>query len=68
MGVQAVIYQDETGAYCAEVPAFPGCHSCGDAYEEAVANIREAAQLWLDCVNDDLRDVPAGAQIQRIAL
>ena len=52
MSPQAVIYQDESGAYCAEVPAFPGCHSCGDTYEEAVANIREAAQLWLDCVTE----------------
>ena len=51
MGLQAVIYQDESGAYCAEVPAFPGCHSCGDTYEEALSNIREAARLWLDCVN-----------------
>lgn len=68
MSIQAVIYQDESGAYCAEVPAFPGCHSCGDTYEEAVANISEAAQLWLDCVNDELKDVPDGAQLQRIAL
>ena len=41
MGLQAVIYQDESGAYCAEVPAFPGCHSCGDTYEEAVENLPE---------------------------
>ena len=83
MGVQAVIYQDESGAYCAEVPAFPGCHSCGDTYEEApfpgchscgdtyeeaLANIREAAQLWLDCVNEEVRDAPQGARLQRVAL
>ena len=35
-----------------------GCHSCGDTYEEALANIREAAQLWLDCVNEEVRDAP----------
>ena len=68
IGVQAVIYQDESGAYCAEVPAFPGCHSCGDTYEEALANIREAAQLWLDCVNEEVRDAPQGARLQRVAL
>ena len=50
MSLQAVIYQDVSGAYCAEVPAFQGCHSCGDTYEEAVSNIREAAALWLECV------------------
>ena len=50
MNLEVVIYQDESGAYCAEAPAFPGCHSCGDTCEEALANIREAATLWLDCV------------------
>jgi len=68
MGLQAVIYQDESGAYCAEVPAFPGCHSCGDTYEEALTNIREAARLWLDCVNEEVYGAPAGAHLQRVAL
>ena len=68
MSIQAVIYQAESGAYRAEIPAFPGCHSCGDTYEEAVANINEAAQLWLDCVNDEMKDVPKGASLQRVAL
>ena len=65
---QAVIYKDESGAYCAEVPAFPGCYSCGDTYEEAVENIREAAQLWLECVNEDHVNVPKGTELYRVAL
>ena len=68
MSLEAVIYQDESGAYCAEVPAFPGCHSCGDPYAEALANIREAAKLWLDCVNEEACGAPAGARLQRVAL
>lgn len=68
MSLQAVIYQDESGAYCAEIPAFPWCHSCGDTYEEALSNIREAAELWLECVNDEVRDAPAGAVLQRVAI
>ena len=66
MGIQAYIYKDESGAYCADVPAFPGCHSCGDTFEEAQANIREAAALWIECANED---VPAEyANAERIAL
>ena len=68
MSLQAVIYQDESGAYCAEVPAFPGCHSCGDTYEEALMNIREAAALWIECANEDMRTIPCGASVERIAL
>ena len=47
MVLNATIYRDESGVYCAEVPALPGCCSDGDTFEEAVANIREAAEGWL---------------------
>ena len=47
MTLNAVIYKDEAGIYCAEVPAFPGCCSDGDTFDEAVAHIREAAEGWL---------------------
>ena len=47
MTLSAVIYRDESGAYCAEIPALPGCWSDGDTFEEARANIREAAEGWL---------------------
>lgn len=45
---RAIIYKDEDGAWCAEVPALPGCLSSGGTREEAIANIREAADLWLE--------------------
>ena len=33
------------------VPALPGCVSQGDTREEAMANIREAAEGWIeDCI------------------
>jgi len=47
MIINATIYQDEDGVYCAEVPSLPGCVSDGDTFDEAVANIREAAEGWL---------------------
>ena len=51
MAINAVIYKDESGVYCAEIPAMPGCHSDGDTYEEALANVREAAMLWIEAQN-----------------
>jgi hypothetical protein len=30
MTLNAVIYRDESGVYCAEIPSLPGCCSDGD--------------------------------------
>jgi predicted RNase H-like HicB family nuclease len=43
-----LIYQDEDGAWCAEVPSLPGCFSDGTTYEEAIENIKDAMQLFIE--------------------
>ena len=48
MKLHIMIEQDEAGYYVAEVPALPGCFSQGQTYEEAIANIKEAIQGWLE--------------------
>jgi predicted RNase H-like HicB family nuclease len=48
MKLHVVIEQDENGYYVAEVPALPGCLSQGKTYEEAIANIKEAIEGWLE--------------------
>ncbi len=48
MKLHAVIEQDEAGYYVAEVPALPGCLSQGKTREEAIANIKEAIEGWLE--------------------
>ena len=48
MTVRVIIEQDEAGYYVAEVPALPGCLSQGRTYEEAIANIKEAIEGWLE--------------------
>jgi predicted RNase H-like HicB family nuclease len=45
--IVAVIHPAEEGGFWAEVPALKGCYSEGDTLEEAMANIREAAEGWL---------------------
>lgn len=37
-----------TGGYTAAIPVLPGCISEGDSFEEALANIKEAAELYLE--------------------
>lgn len=42
-----IIEHDENG-YAASCPALQGCVSCGDTYDEALANIREAIELTVE--------------------
>jgi len=48
MRLHVKIEKDEAGYYVAEVPALPGCLSQGKTYEEALTNIREAIEGWLE--------------------
>ena len=48
MKLHIIIEQDEKGYYVAEVPALPGCLSQGKTREEAIANIKEAIEGWLE--------------------
>ncbi len=48
----AIIEKDEYG-YFAYVPNLKGCVSQGDTYEEALANIREAAELYIESLNSE---------------
>lgn len=52
MKLLAVIEQDATGYYFAEVPALPGCVSQGKTIAEARVNIKEAIAGWLAVMND----------------
>ncbi len=38
----------EQGGYTVRVPALPGCNTQGDTLAEALANAREAIELYLE--------------------
>lgn len=48
MKLQVVIHPAEEGGFWAEIPAFAGCVSEGDTFEETLLNIKEAAEGWLE--------------------
>jgi len=54
MKLKIVLEPSEEGGYTAYVPSLPGCITEGEAAEEALANVREAVELYLDPVEDDL--------------
>lgn len=55
MNLQVVLEPSEEGGFTASVPSLPGCISEGDTREDALRNIREAIELFLEPVDDDLR-------------
>ncbi|SPE37206.1 conserved hypothetical protein [Candidatus Sulfopaludibacter sp. SbA6] len=51
MRYTVILEREEDGGYVAIVPALPGCVSQGGTRDEAVRNIREAADLYIeDCI------------------
>jgi predicted RNase H-like HicB family nuclease len=54
MRLKVVLEPSDEGGYTVYVPALPGCISEGETIEEALRNIREAIELYLEPVEDDL--------------
>lgn len=50
MRYTVVLEPESDGGYVVSVPALPGCVSQGDSRAQALANIREAIELYVqDC-------------------
>ena len=54
MNLKVVLEPSEDGGFTVFVPSLPGCISEGETREEALANIKEAIELYLEPVEDDL--------------
>ncbi|MBE8540003.1 type II toxin-antitoxin system HicB family antitoxin [Geoglobus acetivorans] len=48
MKFKVVLEEAEEGGYVVYVPSLPGCVSQGETREEALENIREAIEVYLD--------------------
>lgn len=44
----AVFEPEKAGGYSATIPVLPGCISQGETFEDALTNIKEAAELYLE--------------------
>jgi predicted RNase H-like HicB family nuclease len=67
MRLKIVLEPSEEGGYTAIVPSLPGCISEGNSRDEALTNIKEAIELYLDPVDDD-QVVPANSEIIELAV
>ena len=61
---RVILEPNELGGYTATVPLLPGCISEGDTREEALANIKEAIQLYIESLQADGEPVPTEESIE----
>ncbi len=55
----AVLTAEAKGGYGCEVPVLPGCLTCGDDYDAAVAMVTDAARTWVASALKHGEAVPA---------
>ncbi|MFA6571318.1 MAG: type II toxin-antitoxin system HicB family antitoxin [Bacteroidota bacterium] len=53
MNLKVVFEECPEGGYTVYAPSLPGCISEGETKEEALVNIREAIELYLEPIEDD---------------
>ena len=64
MKIKVYLEPSEEGGYTVIVPSLPGCISEGETREEAIENIKEAIQLYLEPVDDDVIIIPTAEEIE----
>ncbi len=55
---QVMIYPGEDDYWVAEVPSLPGCISQGKTREDAVRNVKEAIDAYVNALKEDGLSVP----------
>ena len=63
MRFSVVVHQAEEGGFWVEVPALPGCYSQGESVDDALGNVQEAIELYLEVLGDEGRDAPNDADV-----
>jgi len=58
MKYRVIIEQDEDGMFIAKVPSLPGCISQGETRTEALKNIQEAIEVYIESLKAHNEPVP----------
>lgn len=55
---QAFVYRGDSEFWVAEIPSLPGCISQGKTKEEALTNVKEAIELYIETLEEENLPVP----------
>jgi predicted RNase H-like HicB family nuclease len=58
MRFRVIVEQDEDGVYVVECPSLPGCISQGHTRREAMKNIKEAIEGYLESLKKRKEPIP----------
>ena len=53
-----IVEDREEGGYVVSYPDLPGCLTCGETIESAVANARDAKRVWLEAALEEVVSIP----------
>lgn len=59
-----LLEKNEDGGYTVTVPSLPGCITEGDTWDEAIINVKEAIQGYIDTLRDLGKPVPVEVPVQ----
>ncbi|MBW2702193.1 MAG: type II toxin-antitoxin system HicB family antitoxin [Deltaproteobacteria bacterium] len=57
------IEQDDDGRWAASCPALPGCATWGKTQEEAIRNIREAVEVYIEDLLESGEALPGAREV-----
>ena len=56
--LKVALQEEDDGRWSASIPALPGCSSWGYSREEALANIKDAAEIYIEDMIDAGEELP----------
>ena len=63
-----LLYPGEDGYWVVECPSLPGCISQGETKDQAISNIREAIQVYIETLQDHGEPVPEDHYESRVVI
>jgi predicted RNase H-like HicB family nuclease len=54
MEIEVILEKEDEGGFSVYVPSLPGCVSQGENREDAIENIKEAIELYLEADSNEL--------------
>lgn len=53
-----IYWSDEDNSFIVEVPQLPGCVAHGNSENEAINNVNDAIELWLEVARSEKKHIP----------